>query len=303
MNEEKSTLDAMLAQYEAATTLRKEGTAFSLSNYFTTYLEDGIDNKNMVVRILPIDGTPFQEVHVHSAKVDGKNRKFVCPSHMKDEPCPFCETREQLLASGDKSDADLAKTYNARVMYIVKVIDRSKEADGPKFWRFPKNFKKEGILDKIMAIVQMLKVDITHPETGRDLALNVVRVKNPRGGTYPTVNSINSLDASPLSDNPDTVSRWSNDGKNWDDVYTIKNYDYLSIVVNGGSPVWSKLKEKFVDKESETVEAEDVTSDLDSELTIGKGNAVENVESAGLTKENSNASGVDKELDTDDLPF
>lgn len=301
MANENSTLEAMLAQYEAASTLRKS-TTFDLKNYFTTYLEDGIDNKNMIVRVLPIDGSPFQEVHVHSMKVEGKNRKFVCPSYMSDEPCPFCETREQLLASGDKADAELAKTYNARMMYIVKVIDRANEDDGPKFWRFPKNFKKEGILDKIMAIVQMLKVDITNPETGRDIALNVVRVKNPRGGTYPTVNSINSLDASPLSDDAEIMDKWVNDKKTWNDVYTIKNYDYLRIVVEGGVPMWSKKLEKFVDKSTLTVEAEDVTHELDKELTIGKDNAVGNVKSDDLTTETSYVSDVKKE-EEDDLPF
>ena len=300
-SEKKSTLDAMLAQYEAASTTRNE-TTFDLKNYFTTYLKDGIDKKNLTVRILPSNGTPFQEVHVHSMKVDGKHRKFICPSHMKDEPCPFCEIREQLLASGEKSDADLAKNYNARLMYIVKVIDRDNEEDGPKFWRFPKNYKKDGILDKIMAIVQMRKSDITNIETGRDLTLNVVRVKNPRGGSYPSVNSIVDSDPLLLSDNPENASNWVNDGKTWDSVYTIKNYDYLKIIVEGGVPMWSKIKEKFVDKATLEVGGGNETEDLDNELVIGKGNAVENVKSEDLTKENSHVSGVDKELD-EDLPF
>jgi len=295
----------MLAQYEAATALKRE-TTFDLKNYFSTYLPDGVNNKNMVVRILPINGSPFQEVHVHSIKVDGKNRKFSCPSHMKDENCPFCEIREQLIASGDKADEDLAKTYSARVMYIVKVIDRDNESDGPKFWRFPKNYKKEGILDKIMAIVQMLKVvDITDVETGRDLALNVVRVKNPRGGTYPTVNSINSLDTSPLSDDPKKIEEWVSDTKVWEDVYSVKGYDYLKIIVEGGVPAWNKKLEKFVDKSTLAVDEYDLEGDLEDELAIGKGDGIQKIKSEVLTKPNSKTSEVDDELDgdDDDLPF
>ena len=142
-NEKKTTLEAMLAQYESATTETKAKTTFDLKNYFTTYLPDGINTAIKRVRILPVsDGTPFIAVHVHSIQVEGKNRKFTCLAHESDLPCPFCEAREELLSTGEESDKELAKNYRPRLMYIVKVIDRENEADGPKFWRFPSNFKK-----------------------------------------------------------------------------------------------------------------------------------------------------------------
>ena len=78
------------------------------------------------------------------------------PKHEKDEDCPFCEAREALLSTGEAADKDLAKKYYPRLMYVVKVIDRDNEEDGPKFWRFNHDFRKTGILDKIMGVMSAI---------------------------------------------------------------------------------------------------------------------------------------------------
>ena len=274
-NEKNNPLLAMLAQYEKATANTSDS-KFNKDNYFTTYLPEGVDSAMKRVRILPLGNgdSPFQEVHVHSAKVDGKNRKFVCIQKLNNEDCPFCEIRAELLSSGEKSDEELAKQFNARLMYIVKVIDRENEDHGPKFWRFPINYKKDGIFDKIAAVAKNYwdvgKEDIMNPETGRDLILNIVRVKNPRGGTYPTVNAIQGYDRSPLSEDSELAQKWLNDEKTWKDVYSVKGYDYLKLVATGKTPAWDKAKEKFVDKDLLPDEnSEDTTSDLDSQITMG----------------------------------
>lgn len=304
-NEKNNPLLAMLSQYEKATSNASEST-FNADNYFTTYLPDTIDKAMKRVRILPMsdNSSPFQEVHVHSAKVDGKNRKFVCIKHLNNEDCPFCEVREELLSNGDKSDEELAKDFKARLMYIVKVIDRDNEDHGPKFWRFPINYKKEGIFDKIMATIQTYKEDITNAETGRDLILNIVRVKNPRGGSYPAINSIQAFDRSPLSEDSELATKWINDEKTWKDVYSVKPYDYLKLVATGKTPAWDKKLEKFVDKDELEDEVEDSTSDLDSQITMGgkstKVSSSEVTENNKLVSENVS---LDTEDDDDDLPF
>jgi len=277
-NEKKNPLLAMLSQYEKSTSSSSES-AFNPDNYFTTYLPDGIDNATKRIRILPTnDGSsPLQEVHVHSAKVDGKNRKFVCIKHLNDEDCPFCELREQLLSTGVKSDEELAKQFKARLMYIVKVIDRENEDHGPKFWRFPINYKKEGIFDKIAAVGKTYweagKEDIFDDKEGRDLILNIVRVKNPRGGTYPVVNAIQGYDRTVLSEDSELATKWVNSEKTWGDVYSVKGYDYLKLVATGKTPAWDKKLEKFVDKDEMEEQTEDTSSDLDSQITMGGGAA------------------------------
>ena len=257
MNKENGALAAMLAQY-AKTTTKSNETTFEVKNYFTTYLPT-------------LDGSsPFQEVEVHSIKVEGKNRKFTCISHLNDEACPFCEVREELLSTGEKDDEELAKSYKARKMFVVRVIDRENESDGPKFWRFPINYKKDGILDKIMATMQLLKEDITNPTIGRDLIINVVRVKNPRGGTYPAVNSVQAFDKEPLNKDSELSAKWVNDAKTWKDVYSIKGYDYLKIVVMGKVPMWNKKLNKITmgmstqtDSKAESSDVESKTDDSD----------------------------------------
>lgn len=316
MSEQKtnSVLDAMLSQYEKATSFSGEN-AFDPKNYFSTFLPDGIDSKMTAIRILPVNGSPFREVHLHSAKVEGKNRKFACLEHLNDEACPFCEAKERLMSSGEKSDEEIAKAYKHRLYYIVKVIDRENEGDGPKFWRFPINYKKEGIFDKIMATVGMIKEDITDPETGRDLVLNIVRVKNPRGGTYPTVNSVQALDRSPLSKDAELAEKWLADERTWQDVYSVKDYDYLKLIVMGEVPAWSKRLEKFVAKSTLTPEDEEDTSDsLDSKVSMGA-NAQTTSKKAPIVEEeeddvDSNEETTydapvdyDEDDDGDDLPF
>jgi hypothetical protein len=306
MSEENSILAAMLSQYETATSFSSEN-SFDIKNYFSTFLPEGVDNKMVSIRILPVNGTPFQEVHVHSTKVDGKNRKFTCIKHLNDEACPFCEAREILLATGEKTDEELAKTYKPRLMYIVKVIDRENEADGPKFWRFPINYKKDGIMDKVMATVRMVNEDITNPETGRDLVLNIVRVKNPRGGTYPAVNSVQAMDKTPLSSDADLAAKWIANEKTWRDVYSVKDYDYLKIIVNGEVPAWNKKLEKFVAKSSLTEEDnETTTNDIDTAISMGA-NADSKVETPVETEKvaETYTADVDKPDDKagDDLPF
>jgi hypothetical protein len=315
-NEKKNPLLAMLQQYEQATANSSES-KFNADNYFTTHLPDGVDNAMRRVRILPMnDGSsPFQEVHFHSTKVDGKNRKFVCIQHLNDEDCPFCEIRSQLLSSGEKSDEELAKAFKPRLMYIVKVIDRENEDHGPKFWRFPINYKKDGILDKIMATIKAYGEDVTDAETGRDLILNVVRVKNPRGGSYPSVNAVQAFDKGPLSEDSELANKWLNDEKTWKDVYSVKPYDYLKLVATGKAPAWDKASEKWVDKDSlpERTE-EDTSSDLDAQITMGGGATkttetpvVEETEpvlesSDFVNTQVAETAGVTEE-DDDDLPF
>jgi len=309
MSEENSTLAAMLTQYETATTFSNEN-SFDKKNYFSTFLPEGVNSKMTAIRILPSNGSPFEEVHIHSAKVDGKNRKFTCIQHLNDEVCPFCEARETLLATGEKSDEELAKSYRARKMYIVKVIDRDNEADGPKFWRFPINYKKDGIMDKIMATVRLVNEDVTNPEVGRDLALSIVRVKNPRGGTYPAVNSVQALDKSPLSKDGELAKNWLSNEKTWKDVYSVKDYNYLKIIVMGEIPAWSKKLEKFVSKSKSSLTPEDsevTTDELDSKIVMGANVPKVEAEVEVKTEEVSETSytaEVDiKEEEEDDLPF
>lgn len=310
-NENNDMLKAMLDQYDEAGKSKGSQSTFDLKNYFTTYLPDGIDNAVKRVRILPVEkGTPFIQVYVHKATVDGKNRKFTCLAHLNDESCPFCEAREQLLATGLDSDKEFAKNYSPKLMYVVKIIDRENEADGPKFWRFPaQTYKKDGIHDKIMANIRLLQENIGDAETGRDLFLTIQRVKNPRGGTYPSVSSVNTTDKSVLSENAEQAQAWIDEPKTWSDVYSTKDYNYLEIIVKGGTPAWSKAKNKYVDKATldATSDNANVSDDLDAQIEISNQVNQANATKVPEVAENTNVVPNDvvepQPQTADDLPF
>lgn len=289
--EKQDALAAMLEQYKTKSESKFTNTnkkTYDIKNYFSTFIEKGVDSATKTIRIVPtIDGSsPFVEVYCHKSKVGKDWKTFACLKHEKDKPCPFCEAREELLSTGTEEMKDLAKKYNARLMYIVKVIDRDHEEDGVKFWRFNNDYTKKGVLDKIYGVISAIKKDITSSETGRDLVLTINRgAKNEI-----VISSIVSLDASPLSTDTTKLANWTSDMRTWEDVYSVKGYDFLSLIVRGETPVWDKKQNKFVAKSSDKPE-NNTESESDIDLASHKKAAKE----AQVTIEND-------ESDID-LPF
>ena len=301
MSNEKNALEAMLAQYEknnAPKYEKKSEKVYDLKNYFNTFIKEGVKSATKEIRILPSqDGSPFVEVHGHKVQIEGEWKTFACLKHQKGEPCPFCEAREELLATGKESDKELAKKYAARKMYVVKVIDRENEEWGVKFWRFNHDYRKEGIFDKIHGVLTALKTnkDITNPQTGRDLSISINRNQN----NVPVVSAIVALDSTPLSEDAEQAEKWLNDARTWEDVYSVRTYDYLEIIVKGGIPVWDKDEKKFVDKEA--LKAEGNTSE--EEITLGIDNVKVNLQAATATETTATETSVATEDEEDDLPF
>lgn len=295
-------LDAILNQYSnSGSNSNFESKTYDLKNYFSTYLPEGVKEGTKTIRILPAaegQATPFVEMHAHKYKLDGQWKTFPCLDKEEGKDCPFCETRNALRAEGTEESKELAKKFNVRKFYIVKVIDRDKENEGVKFWRFADNWQKTGTFDKIVGIYKAVKHDIADPETGRDLQINIAR--NSNGS--PVVQSIIQLDKSPLSEDTAKATEWLADNRTWrDGIYAVKSYDYLEVVVRGGVPAWDKVKECWVDKESLSDEndSESTTDDLESELSIGSSNS--QLTGDESTQPTAVAAGTDD--DEDDLPF
>ena len=303
MSNEKNPLAAMLAQYENNNKPKfekKSEKTYDLKNYFNVFLKEGVNSATKTIRVLPTaDGSsPFVEVHGHKVEVNGEYKTFACLKEEKGQPCPFCEARELLLATGEESKKELAKKYKARLMYVVKVIDRDKEAEGVKFWRFNHDFRKEGIMDKIMGVISAARKDVTDANTGHDLVLKI----NRNQSNVPIVSSIAaSLSQTPLSEDAAKASEWLNDARTWEDVYSVKSYDYLNIIVTGGIPVWDKDAKKWVAKSDGT--AEDANTS-EAEVTIGLETVKSNVQAATPTPAPATApAATNASSEEDDLPF
>jgi len=258
-----STFDAVLAQYEknknaASGSNNKVSQEDRMKKYFTTVLPKGSKGEERRIRILPTkDGSsPFVEVKFHEVQVDGKWVKLYDPAQ-EGKRSPLNEVYDALMSTGVESDRETARTYRPRKFYIVKVIDRDHEQDGPKFWRFKHNAKGDGVIDKIFPIFRN-KGDITDPEKGRDLILSLTLTKAGTGKEYTVINSVLNEDPGPLHQDADVAKSWIEDELTWSDVYSKKGEDYLEMVARGEVPRWDNDSKKWV-------------SNLTSEETIGGG--------------------------------
>ena len=244
-------LDAVLAQYEknqiGGGAQSKMSQDERMKKYFALILGDKEKSGQRKIRILPTpDGSsPFKEAWYHEIQVGGQWQKFYDPAKNNNERSPLNEVYEELMATGKESDKELAKQYKSRKFYIVKVIDRDHEEDGPKFWRFKHNYKNEGILDKIIPIWRN-KGDITDPTVGRDLIIELAKSKTPKGKEYTTVSAIMYEDQGPVHAEKEQSDAWINDELTWNDVYSKKPVEYLEAIARGETPKWDSEKGGYV---------------------------------------------------------
>ena len=253
-------LDAVLSQYEKSTqsstnSSSKMSSEDRMKKYFAAILKDNEKQGQRRLRILPTtDGSsPFKEVWFHEILVDGKWQKFYDPGKNDNERSPLNEVYEELMSTGKETDKQLATQYRSRKFYIVKVIDSDNEQDGVKFWRFKHNYKQEGILDKIIPIWKA-KGDVTDPDKGRDLILELTKAKTPKGATYTVIQTVMYDDPSPISNDETQMSEWVADELTWEDVYSKKPVEYLEAIARGETPRWDSEKGGFVYSNTETEE-------------------------------------------------
>jgi len=252
-------LDAIMSQYEKNKN-SGGGKSFEekdFSKYFNPRLEDGEKNGEVTIRLMPTKegASPFEEGYFHVMQVNGQWRKLYCREHNDGDTCPLCEVEKALKATGSEEDKKIAKTYKAGKFYLVRVIDRSKEEDGVKIWRFRHNYKGEGELDKMIPLFTK-KGNLADGREGRDLTLMLGR--GDKNNTK--ITSIMAEDPSMLTNDKEKAKAWVKDTMSWKEIYKASPVEYLEIIANGENPVWDKKLEKFVAKGEETVKKETPTT-------------------------------------------
>ena len=272
-------LEAMLAQYNEDSAPKPAASTnsggYDANNYFSERLPKGVDSGTFTIRILPpLQGkkVPYDSHNIHSWKIDGKYPKMVCRREIG-EDCPVCDAREALYAEGGTDEKEAAKKFNNKKMYILRVIDRDKEEEGVKFWRFGHSYKKDGILDKIMAIVSTMGINPFDAETGQDLVLQV-----SRDSAMPAVCRVTAVlpkGPSRLSADDNKYNTWLSDNRTWKDgIFKPKPYEYLKLVTIGKTPVWDKESKSYVSKEEiEEVAANGGNAVISDEQVITMGGA------------------------------
>lgn len=292
-------VEALLKNYEEGNkSSSKENLSFDKKRYFSHWIpKDSKKNVTKRIRILPTlnpDGGFFYDVYYgHKAVVNGDKKILAClKKNNIEDSCPFCEMNNRLSKSTNQEEKDLAKDYFSRKMYVIRVIDRDHEDEGVKFWRVNHSSKGDGTMDKIMSIIKAKREDISDLETGRDLLIEISldHMKNP------IIVNIIPEDKSKIFDDIKQLEKLENYNLKWQDVYSVKPYDYLALVVKGETPVWDADNGTFIAKKEENENIDEDDND-DDDLTLGSEKS--NIDS--LIKNTEEDS--DEEDDDDDLPF
>ena len=317
---------AVVEQYErehiAPSTKKK--TEFTPKNYLSARLNPGQTTKTLTIRLLPFspDGNdPFKKVFIHTVKVSkdvssGGWKTFVCPTHNEmGDKCPFCEVSEEAKKMRLKTESvaerknygDIEFMNKAKAAWIVRCIERGHEEDGVKFWLFNDSRKGDGVYDKIIKIYNERKKsaerkgktsNIFDLNDGKDLIITLSKDSN--GKTV--IQIVDDEDRSPLTEDFDLGMSWINDSKKWDEVYTVKPYKYMEIIVKGGIPVWDKVNGGYVDsQEKAEKDRKAAEEELKENLTEHKRDFSDFPKESTETKSES-TSGIFINSE-DDLPF
>jgi hypothetical protein len=261
----------------------KEST-FNAKNYLDVRLGDGEKEKKLTIRLLPMDpngGSPFVHVHFHNVEVhkdlvkQGQKpyKSFVCLNSKKNpginhevfgDKCPFCETNwdayQKSLTQGisaveKKKWQDTSLAYKTKEAIIVRCIERGKEDEGVKFWKFNIKFDNTDPYHKILSIAKTRadegkavgqEINILDLYNGRDLNLTI---KKGNTDNQTSIEIIESGVNTPVTKDPELLKKWLNDSKKWQDVFTAKPYDYLELILEGKYPWFDRELNKWVDRD------------------------------------------------------
>lgn len=301
LNSANITMEAMDCEINTvSTSFKNKEKVFDEKNYLNIRLSDNQTTKELKFRLLPIDGesnTPFKKIHVHTVKVP----KEVSPSGWKSyiciektegidrniygSKCPFCEmNREAYKKFSEETEPTIKERWKKislenipKEACIVRGIERGAEEDGPKFWKF--NIRKDKT-DPKGQIMELYKTrleesreegledeNILDINTGKDLKITIsLASDNNQGENRTSVKIVDYGKNKPLSTDVNQMLEWVNDSKKWSDVFTIKPYDYLSVILEGEIPFYDKTLNKWVKKMDKLNEQENQINDINQKI-------------------------------------
>lgn len=321
-------LDSVVSENE---TPKPKKNGFDVKNYLNVRLSEGEEEKTLTIRLLPMDlktGSPFKKIQVHNVKVPSEMVKpgekpyksYICLKktegidHEKyGTRCPFCEMNyAAYLESTKETDAvkkkalqDTSFSFQSQDAIIMRCIERGKENDGVKFWKF--NIRVKDKLDPYNQILKLAKMredsaklkgdtnNILDIYTGRDLNVTITSSEK----SAPTI--IDDSDRSPLSKDEEQMKAWIFDTKRWQDVFTCKPYEYLNLVAQMRVPWYDKSKGIWVDKEEYDKEHGANTKEINDDIKDAENKVKEQEKQAEKPQNKSFADSL--QLGDDDLPY
>lgn len=325
--------DAVEAAMKPTNANSAKKSEFNIKNYLNTKLDKDENERNVVIRILPVsgdDGNFSVAVKTHNLKVSHRIAKsgfksFLClndpqvPGYDPSVKCPLCEKSKQLFdeaksvreVDANKSKAIFLKacSFKPKTTYIVRVIERGKEDEGVKFWRFNENTQGKGIYDALISLYKQRKSDMAEAgidkynifdlDNGRDIVLNIKRTKRSDGKEGVAIQINDKGINKPLTTDVELGNKWINDVKKWYDAYAAKSAEFLSIVADDLIPWYDKTTGKFVPRtEQDFLDFEQRKLENQQNKTIAAEAAAELLREAPVLP-----NPINNIEDEEDLPF
>lgn len=281
---------------DTETQSKKTTKIFDEKNYLNVRLDSskGETTKELTIRLLPIDkDSPFVNVHFHNLKVPKEisasgYKSYLCLEknegidHEKfGTKCPFCELNRMAYKKFEEETDPLKKeNYKkisianiAREAKIVRCIERGKENEGVKFWKFNVRSDKTDPYHAIKSLAETRNkealdagdpngqniLSIFKEDGGRDLKVTITE-----GTSAPQIIDVSV--PTPLSKDPALMEAWIKDEKKWQDVFTPKSYEYLQLVADNKIPWYDKDQKKWIDKEDHDANVKGAHNAADEEI-------------------------------------
>ena len=182
-------------------------------------------NGKSQVRIVPYKfnkDIPFIELYFH---YNINNKTYLSPMSFG-RPDPIVEFAEKLKRTGDTDDWKAGKKMEPKLRTFVPVIVRGKESEGVKFWGFGKTVYQ----DILGYIADPDYGDITDPNTGRDIVLEVMSAEESNA-SYPTTTIRVKPATTKLADTPEQIQQLLDGQKEITELYSELSYAELKSVL------------------------------------------------------------------------
>lgn len=215
-----------------------------LKKYFIPRVADGEQSTDVTFRLLPpLEGQEvFEKAFFYSLKINGKPRKIyaVYANEKGEDPV---QDLYNVLRVGDEFDKKLSNDYRPKPFWIVRGIQRGKEEEGVKFWRFS-DVTKNSVFDKIYPLFKKYG-DITDPDKGMDITITVTKDSNNNHN----IATILPEPASKISDDAELQAALIADPITWKSIMRKEKevtVEFLTSVALGKVPYWDDSKKTMV---------------------------------------------------------
>ena len=180
--------------------------AFDTKNYLNVRLDKGQTEKTLTIRLLPFPDTktPFLHIHMHTIKVpkdisESGWKSYVClekteglDTETLGKKCPFCDVARSAYKDAknepDPEKRDIlrqrGKENLSSEFVVMRCIERGKEDEGVKFWKFNLRRDKTDPYNTIINLYNMRKeegeragqvLNILDIYNGRDLNVTITK--------------------------------------------------------------------------------------------------------------------------------